>query len=304
MNGSSSSSTESGANAAVRSVGIVGTGRAGRGIAGALIHAGYDVALSSRSTEPVVVGRHGQGNRLLQPMTLDRLRVRAGDVILAVPDDAIGEVVERLVSRNGDLSGSTVAHLSGFHGLDVLAPAVAAGADAVAMHPVMTFAGTADDVDRFRGTHVAVTATAGGRSWAATLIADLAGVMFSVAENDRATYHAAIAMAANYVVVLATLSSRLLADVNVPEPAGVLEPIMRAALSNGLHLGENALTGPIARGDLRTVCGHLLALGQYPDEIAQAYASLGHVAAHLAQDAQLLPADAAQAIHEVLGGRS
>ena len=70
---------------------------------------------------------------------------RACDLLLlTVPDDMLDNVVTMLAASGAIRAGQYVVHTSGRHGLAVLEPGAAAvGARAVAMHPAMTFTGTA-----------------------------------------------------------------------------------------------------------------------------------------------------------------
>ena len=63
---------------------------------------------------------------------------RAELVLLAVPDDALGPLVEGLAKLGAWQPGQLVAHTSGRHGVGVLAPVRAAGAIPLAIHPAMT----------------------------------------------------------------------------------------------------------------------------------------------------------------------
>ena len=60
----------------------------------------------------------------------------------------------------------------------------------------------------------------------------------------------------------------------------ILAPLVRASLENVLASGRNALTGPVARGDLPTVQRHIAALDQLPDPgVAQGYRAMAARAA-------------------------
>ena len=73
-----------------------------------------------------------------------------------------------------------------------------------------------------------------------------------VADADRAAYHAAASIAANFLVTLEGAAERLAATAGVPRE--LLVPLARAALENWAEQGaERALTGPVARGDEATI---------------------------------------------------
>ncbi|MFJ6952430.1 Rossmann-like and DUF2520 domain-containing protein, partial [Micromonospora aurantiaca (nom. illeg.)] len=198
--------------------------------------------------------------------------------------------------------GQVVAHTSGAHGLAALAPAVAAGARPLALHPAMTFTGTPDDLSRLPGISYGVTAPAELRPFAARLVADLGGVPEWVGENDRPLYHAALAHGANHLVTLVNEAADRLRDAGVERPEKVLAPLLRAALENALRLGDDALTGPVSRGDAGTVRRHLDRLARTAPESVPAYLALARRTADRAVAVgRLRPADAA-ALRNVLDG--
>ncbi|WP_112621773.1 Rossmann-like and DUF2520 domain-containing protein, partial [Micromonospora saelicesensis] len=218
----------------------------------------------------------------------------AADLLLiAVPDDRLAGVVTDLAERGALHPGQIVAHTSGAHGLAVLGPAVAAGARPLALHPAMTFTGTPDDLARLDGISYGVTAPAELRPLAARLVADLGGVPEWVAESDRPLYHAALAHGANHLVTLVNEATDRLRDAGVSRPEKVLAPLLRAALENALRLGDDALTGPVSRGDAGTVQRHLARLAATAPESVPAYLALARRTADRAIAAgRLRPVDA------------
>lgn len=60
----------------------------------------------------------------------------------------------------------------------------------------------------------------------------------------------------------------------VDDPAGLLAPLVRAALENSLELGFSALSGPLLRGDEETIAGHLEALAGLRPEILPPYRAM------------------------------
>jgi predicted short-subunit dehydrogenase-like oxidoreductase (DUF2520 family) len=98
-------------------------------------------------------------------------------------------------------------------------------------------------------------AVAGDRQvWA--LARQLGMQPIEVADEDRAAYHAAACIAANHLVALLAQVEHV-----APVPLEAFLPLIRAAVDNVADLGAAAaLTGPVARGDVETVRGHLGAL--------------------------------------------
>jgi predicted short-subunit dehydrogenase-like oxidoreductase (DUF2520 family) len=174
-------------------------------------------------------------------------------LVLAVPDDALPDVVESIGAAVHP--GQIVMHLSGRHGLGVLAPL--AGVIPIAAHPVMTFTGTSLDLDRLDDCPFGVTAAVDGLSVAAALVMEMGGDPIEVADERRTVYHAALAHGANHLVTLVAQTLDLLAAAGVAEPERIARPLLRAALDNALREGDRALTGPVARADHATVRAHV-----------------------------------------------
>jgi len=185
---------------------------------------------------------------------------RAELVLLAVPDDALPGLVEGLARLGAWQAGQLVVHTSGRFGTSVLAPARAAGAIPLAIHPVMTFTGLSLDLGRLPDSMFGVTAGSAVLPIAQALVVEMGGEPVVIEEESRALYHAALAHASNHLVTIAAQSAQLLADLGVQQPDRMLGPLMKASLENALSSGEGALTGPVARGDAGTVRAHRAAL--------------------------------------------
>jgi predicted short-subunit dehydrogenase-like oxidoreductase (DUF2520 family) len=222
--------------------------------------------------------------------------------LLTVPDDVLPGLVAGLAATGAALEGRLVAHVSGRHGLAVLDPAVRAGALPLALHPVMTFTGRSDDIDKLAGISFGVTAPDSLRPVAEALVVEMGGEPVFIADSRRDLYHAALASAANHLVTLVVQATDLLRDAGVGQPARMLGPLLSAALDNALRLGDAALTGPVARGDADTVASHIDALRADAPEALPAYLALARLTADRAVAAGTLAAADAQRLLGVLGG--
>jgi len=280
-------------------VGVVGAGRVGTALAVALSRAGHRVSGASAVSQVSRrrIERFLPGTPVMQPADV----IAAADlVLLTVPDDVLGGLVAGLAATGAPLAGRLLAHVSGRHGLAVLEPAVRLGALPLALHPVMTFTGRADDVDRLAGISFGVTAPAALRPAAEVLVMEMGGEPVFIAEADRGLYHAALAGAANHLVTQVVQATDLLARAGVAQPGRMLGPLLSAALDNALRLGDAALTGPVARGDAETVATHIEALRTAAPEALSAYLALARLTATRALAAGMLTAPDAQRLLDVL----
>jgi predicted short-subunit dehydrogenase-like oxidoreductase (DUF2520 family) len=254
-------------------VGIIGAGRVGAVLGAALAAAGHDVVaasgLSAASAE--------RAARLLPGAPLlpaDEVVAAADLVVLAVPDDTLTGLVAGLAETGAWRAGQLTFHTSGAHGLAVLAPAERAGVLPLALHPAMTFSGVPEDADRLAGAPFGVTSRPEHRPVAETLVLEMGGEPFFVAEDDRRLYHAALVTGANHLVTLVAEAADLLRAAGVSAPDRVLAPLLTAALDNGLRRGDRGLTGPVSRGDVGTVRDHLATLTERAPASVAAYVAM------------------------------
>jgi predicted short-subunit dehydrogenase-like oxidoreductase (DUF2520 family) len=217
-------------------VAIVGKGRLGNPLAGALRAAGLEVS-----------GPLGRGATPEQ----------ADAVLLCVPDGEIRTAADAVAA------GLAVGHCSGATGLDVLV-----GHDAFSLHPLMTV--TAESpATTFAGAGAAVAGSSPAMLDLARTLAQRLGMRpIEIAPGDRAAYHAAASIASNFLVTLESAAERLAATVGMERED--LLPLVRATVDNWSRLGaERALTGPVARGDERTVAAQRQAIAERaPDLLA------------------------------------
>lgn len=217
-----------------RVVAIVGDGRVGRALAAALRIAGLEV--------------HG-------PLGRGATAAGADIVLLAVPDAEI-EAAAALIAP-----GPMVGHVSG---ATTLAPL--ARHEAFGIHPLMTVAH--GDVS-FAGAPAALAGSSAEALETAERLAVVLGMHpFRVADVDRAAYHAAASIAANFLVTIEGFAEQLATTAGVPREA--LGPLVRAAVDAWQeHGAASALTGPIARGDEDTVARQRAAIVErMPERVA------------------------------------
>ncbi|MGP9745084.1 Rossmann-like and DUF2520 domain-containing protein [Brachybacterium sp. AOP29-B2-41] len=240
-------------------IGVIGAGRVGAVLGAALRAEGHAItgayAVSDDSRE--------RARQLLPGVPLlnvPALVERSEMLILAVPDDQLAPLAAGIAATGMVPGGQLVMHTSGRYGIEVLAPLAQAGCATLALHPAMTFTGTQADLARLIGCPMGITATPELLPIAAALAVELGGDAVVVAEGDRPLYHAALAHAANHLVVLVDQSRDALSRLGIEDPGAYLRPLLEAALDESLRHGDKALTGPVMRGDAGTVTAHLGAL--------------------------------------------
>ncbi|KUP95530.1 Rossmann-like and DUF2520 domain-containing protein [Thermobifida cellulosilytica] len=281
------------------SVGVIGPGRVGSVLGAALARAGHRVVAASAVSE---ASRQRAAARLPDARICEPAEVVAQSdlVLLTVPDDALAPLANGLAATGAPLTGKLVAHASGAHGTGVLDPLTRAGALPLALHPVMTFTGRDEDLNRLANCSFGVTAPEPLRPIAEALVVEMGAEPVWIAEEYRALYHAALAQGANHLVTLVAESASLLALAGVDHPGRMLAPLLGAALDNALRLGIDGLSGPVMRGDADTVAAHLAQLRRHAPESAASYVALARLTADRALAAGLLRPEDAERLLDVL----
>ncbi|WP_372482549.1 Rossmann-like and DUF2520 domain-containing protein [Streptomyces bambusae] len=280
-------------------VGVVGAGRVGPALAAALQLAGHHpVAVSGVSD----ASRRRAGEMLPGVPLVPPAQVleRADLVLLTVPDDTLPALVGGLAETGAVRPGQLIVHTSGRYGTAVLDPARRAGGLPLALHPAMTFTGTAVDVQRLAGCSFGVTAPEELRLAAEALVIEMGGEPEWIAEEARPLYHAALALGANHLVTLVAQSMELLRTAGVTHPDRMLGPLLGAALDNALRSGDAALTGPVARGDAGTVAAHVAELRKHAPQTVAGYLAMARSTADRALAHGLLKPELAEDLLGVL----
>lgn len=247
-------------------IGVLGVGRLGSALAAALTAAGIgQVTVGSRRSDPAQALAAALGIEAASPGVLVE---RSDLMFLTVPDAAIESAADDLPWR----AGQAAVHCSGALGLDVLHAAAARGAATGCLHPLQTFPAGGLPTEAsglFRGIVCGIESH--DASLSALLEAITAGLGARVVRlegTDRALYHAAAVLVSNDVVALAAAARRTWTQAGLSADAAreALAPLLLAAARNVGRLPlEEALTGPVARGDLATVERHLRALEVEPE---------------------------------------
>jgi predicted short-subunit dehydrogenase-like oxidoreductase (DUF2520 family) len=212
-------------------VAVLGAGRLGSALADGLTAAGVNVA-----------GPYGRGEDPHATLAYPDV------VLLCVPDAEIAAAAAQFPDDQ------LLGHCSGASGLEILGHH-----RGFSFHPLTSVTMAGAD---FRGVGAALDATdPEALHLAGELAAALGMEPFSLLAEDRAAYHAAASMAANFLVTLEASAEQLAETTGLDRR--LLIPLVRASVENWAALGaERALTGPVARGDLGTIARQRTAVAE------------------------------------------
>ncbi|MDJ0349955.1 DUF2520 domain-containing protein [Cryobacterium sp. PH29-G1] len=214
-------------------VGIIGAGHVGPILGAALAGAGHAIvgisaiSRASRDRAEAILP-------LVPILTVPEVVERSELVIIAVPDSQLASLVQGLAATNTWRPGQLVLHTSARYGTAVLAPAQAAGAIPLAIHPAMAFTGTSLDLARLADSYFAVTAPGPVLPIGQALAVEMGGEPLIVDENDRASYAEAIQIATSFSTSIVEQATGLLAGIGLEQPGAILGPLLRSAMENAL----------------------------------------------------------------------
>ena len=282
-------------------VALVGAGSMARALGLRLAEAGFPIAAVVSRTR---AGADGLARLLGAPLASDRLGAvpEVPLVVLAVPDDQLADLAETLVGAPRSWRGAVVLHTSGATAASVLDPLKAAGARTLAFHPLQTVTRDAG-ADVLEGVTVGLEGDAPGVAAGVELAAALGMRYLAIPAEAKPRYHLAAAMASNLLVTLVGMVQEVLASIDVDrdQAVSILGPLLQGTLDNLSESSpEEALTGPVARGDLGTLRAHGLALRKDLPHLVPAYAALSVEAVRLAVRAGTLSPEKAEAVLSLL----
>jgi len=248
---------------ALHALNIIGCGRAAGSLArlwveGGAVRIGSILNRSRPSTEGAIqrlgAGRAADGISDMQSADM---------WLLGCGDDQVANVARSLAGSRDDLDGALVFHLAGRLGLDVLGPLADRGALAAALHPVRSLTHLHLSIADFSGTACVAEGSTAALERLERMVTSIGGLWLPVRNIDRGLYHAAVSIISNVTKGVVWKAQNWLAHAGLPEETAVAvaHQLLSTTVQDLFRSGaKQSITGPIVRGDTRTVEAHLDAL--------------------------------------------
>jgi hypothetical protein len=302
-----------------KTISFVGAGALANGLARLLRAQGYTIA--------EIVGREGRQSKertaaLARAVGATAASIKTAklecDVLwLAAPDAAIAQVageLARLLEQRAGTSypGKQEAGLpgtprravqprivllaSGALSSEALAPLAARGVHTGSAHPMMTF--VAGEPPSLKGAWFAVEGVPAAVRAARAMAKKLGANSFAIKPGSKTMYHAFGAMLSPMLAAELEAAERvgLRAGIDARKVRRIMEPIVLRTVRNVLRNGAGkSFSGPLARGDVSTVAGHLESLRMMPE--GEVYRALMEYAT------QTLPVNRREEMKRLLGHR-
>ena len=215
---------------------------------------------------------------------------KADIILIAVPDDQIAASATALADSHALSSDGVVFHCSGALPASVLRTHEMSRASSTiafaSIHPVRSFARPERVVQTFNGTYCGVEGDQRALETLSPLFNAIGAHFIPIKAEAKTLYHAAAVFASNYLVTLLDTAVQTYAQAGIPKDQALkmMTHLVRETSENVLMVGaEQALTGPIARGDLATVRKQYFAVRVWDHRYAATYRQLGGLTSRLAR---------------------
>lgn len=233
-------------------------GRLGSSLALALTNAGYSVEQ--------LVYRSGTSLSALEGFLPDVRRVQFDDLLwiasdlllITTADPEIGKTADAVSAILGP--ATAVLHASGALSSEILRGPRKKGNPTGSMHPLLSVSDPVRGSRNFADAYFCVEGDARAVSAADEAVKALGGKPFSIRSEYKALYHASAVMASGHLTALADIAAATLAECGIrsADPMDVLLPLIKSTVENlSAQKPAEAMTGPIARGDLDAVRRHV-----------------------------------------------
>lgn len=271
-------------------IAIIGAGKVAHSLVPALVKSGYNVeAVQSRK---LLSAKKLAQKYSIKHFTDSLKEIPAGINIflLSVPDSKIKRTAERLSRLNFNFTKSYVIHFSGVEDISVLKSLEKKGAATGSLHLMQTF--PAKRITKLKGIHTALEAD-DERSYKLMmkLSTDLQLKPFRIKSEDKVYYHLAGVIGSNFLAGNLYNSEELLSlcGIDKKDLFEILKSTIFTTFENTMKYGAaNALSGPIDRGDFKTVEKHISALKKLKSKKDKKFTAANLLRSYLIQSLLLL----------------
>ncbi|MGE5498523.1 MAG: Rossmann-like and DUF2520 domain-containing protein [Syntrophothermus sp.] len=246
---------------------ITGAGRISYSLTAALAGKGYNIT-------SVYSRRIQEAEKLASAFnikcftdTISEIPAETDLFFLAVPDSAIRTAAESMSKGNFSFNRSLFVHLSGSLNIEELESVSKKGASAASFHIMQTF--PARTRVPLENCYVAVESS---DETSEKSLFDIARSLlmkpFRVVSDKKVMYHLTGVFASNFIVasLYQAMSSFLNSGIEGVDFYDMIKPIAEKTIANALS-GDvsGALSGPVLRGDYKTVISHIEAMRKLPE---------------------------------------
>lgn len=234
---------------------------------------------------------------------LDSLCADSDMIFITTGDDQIEKACEQLCQEAQPGEGQIIVHMSGALPSTVLGAAKAFGCSIYSMHPLLAFADIQKSVSDLPNAYFCIEGDDKRLHIIENLLQACGNPYFTLKPEQKTLYHAAACMLSNFLVTLVHSGMNLMENIAVDRAVAfeAMLPLMNNTLQNILELdAPQALTGPIARGDVSTVAKQLAAISSGSGEQLPMFAFMAQETLKLATKSKLSSSQKADKLQSII----
>lgn len=285
-----------------KSLNIIGCGIVGKTLAILFKqHSVFEIqCIVNQSLESATNAVHiiGEGQAVT---SIDQL-APADIYMIATGDSQIEEVLQSLNKTGLLRTDNIIFHCSGALSSTQITDIIGKQFACASIHPVKSFADLEGSVSTFSGTYVGMEGDPRAIESLRAAFKDIGAQTFNIKSENKIIYHAATVVLCNYLTALLDVGLQCyqLAGVERLLAQEIIKPIVTGTIENIFRLGlTDALTGPIARGDVELVQRQSEAMYEVNQQFGEIYRLLGSVAVELSNKKGIATRDAIDQLREL-----
>jgi len=185
-------------------------------------------------------------------------------IILTVPDGAIGEVVNQLTTLDGLLEGKILCHTSGALSSQIFS-GIGNQVYGYSIHPIYAVSSKTESYINFSQAFITIEGHGKYIKQLGDIFTNIGHKVKVISSDNKVKYHSGAVFASNLVIGLFKMATDILGQCGFSEEEAMmaLKPLF---INNSKKLYESnpeeAMTGPIERGDDYTINKHLQTLDE------------------------------------------
>jgi predicted short-subunit dehydrogenase-like oxidoreductase (DUF2520 family) len=258
---------------------IIGPGHVGRGLVRAFRASGVEIVGLHGKRPSGVATSHG---------AIPPVIASANIVIVSVRDTQLEPALAEVVAatKSGTIArGTVVLHTSAIAEPAAVTALTDSGFPSGTFHPLVPFSDPEISAELMKKGWIGIDGDIAAKNASRRLAGHIGARTLDIPPGKKPAYHAAAVISSNFPVVLASVAGHLLNSIGVPEASayGAVESLMIGAFANMQQaVPDDALTGPVVRGDPDAIDKHLRALKSRGTTLA-VYKALSLAAVEIAE---------------------
>jgi predicted short-subunit dehydrogenase-like oxidoreductase (DUF2520 family) len=280
-------------------IGIIGAGKVGTSLATILKKKGFHiVAVSDTAETSLKTAEKYLGKDVLYTQNNIDVVNASEAIAITTQDRVIQDVAAEINTKADRLDGKLIFFTSGADPSSILQPLDKKGAFLGSLHPLQTFPDIDSAIGVLQDTCIFIEGDKDAIPILRHLGDHIGAKVYVIAGKDKVLYHLSAVFVCNLLSALFYSGKGLMEKINIDfEP---FLPIIRATLKNIESKGPlAALTGPIVRGDVKTVKAHLASIEDM-ELHKKVYKALSEVAVQMAAERKTIDEKTIGALKDVL----